>query len=136
MIKWIIKNHPKQKFIVTDNALCATTTIINICKKKNWYYIFNLKPDRLKQVNEVFEDNINFQNECPVKNYYLSPSIKFNGNIINALKIKRAKKLFLDILVVLLCWQQYQTCCFLGRKRWKSESESEGFYTKKHRITN
>jgi hypothetical protein len=62
MIKRIKKNYPKYKFIITGDALYSNTPIINLCKTYNWYYIFNLKPERLKEVNETFEDNINYKN--------------------------------------------------------------------------
>ena len=39
----IKKNYPKLKFIITGDALYATTPMINICKDNKWYYIFNLK---------------------------------------------------------------------------------------------
>ena len=72
MIKRIKKNYPKYKFIITGDGLYGTTPIINLCKKNKWYFIFNLKPDRLKQVNEAFEGNIKCHNETDINNYYLS----------------------------------------------------------------
>lgn len=51
MIKRIKSNYPKYKFIITGDGLYATTPIINICKKYHWFFIFNLKPDRLKEVS-------------------------------------------------------------------------------------
>ena len=69
MIKRIKKNYPKYKFIITGDGLYATTPIIKLCKKYKWNYIFNLKPDRLKEINETFEDNINYQNETTHQNY-------------------------------------------------------------------
>ena len=80
----IKKNYPKLKFIISGDALYATTPMINICKDNKWNYIFNLKKDRLKQVFEVFEDNINYKNETSKSDYKLSPNIKFNNNILNA----------------------------------------------------
>ena len=58
IIKRIKKNYPKYKFIITGDGLYETTPIINICKKYHWFYIFNLKPDRLKEINDTFEGNI------------------------------------------------------------------------------
>ena len=75
MIKRIKSNYPKYKFIITGDGLYATTPIINICKKYNWYFIFNLKPDRLKEVNETFEGNIKLLNETNKTNYFLSSNI-------------------------------------------------------------
>ena len=39
MIKRIKKNYPKYKFIITGDGLYATSPIIKLCKKYNWYYI-------------------------------------------------------------------------------------------------
>ena len=72
IIKRIRKNYPKYNFIIIGDGFYGTTPIINICKKYKWYFIFNLKPERLKQVNETFEDNIKYNNEVNIKKYYLS----------------------------------------------------------------
>lgn len=82
----IKKNYPKLKFIVTGDALYAPTPIINICKSYKWNYIFNLKKDRLKNVYEVFVNNINYENEVTRENYYLSSNIIFKENIFNAFR--------------------------------------------------
>lgn len=76
IIKRIKKNYPKLKFLITGDGLYATTPIIKLCKKYNWNYIFNLKPDRLKEINETFEDNINYNNETTHKDYYSTLNIK------------------------------------------------------------
>lgn len=94
MIKRIKKNYPKYKFIVTGDGLYATTPIINICNQYKWFYIFNLKPDRLKNVNEIVEDNINYHNETSIKNYFLSSNIEFKNNIVNVLKYIENEKNF------------------------------------------
>ena len=97
MASRIKKNYPKLKFIITGDALYATTPMINICKNYNWHYIFNLKKDRLKNIYEEFEDNINYENEVSKENYFLSSNIEFNGNRINAfryIEVKENKPLF------------------------------------------
>ena len=86
MAKRLKKNYPKMKFIITGDALYATTPVINICKDNGWYYIFNLKKDRLKNVYEQFTDNINYYNETKKENYYLSKNIEFNGNVFDVFK--------------------------------------------------
>ena len=91
MIKRIKKNFPKYKFIITGDGLYATTPIIKICKKYKWNYIFNLKPDRLKEINETFEDNINYQNETTHKDYYLSTDIKYKDISLSAFKYIETK---------------------------------------------
>lgn len=86
MIKQIKKNYPKLKFTILGDALYATSPVISICKNYNWNYIFNLKTDKLKEVNLSFEGNIDLENETYHKNYYLSNDIKYMEHSINAIK--------------------------------------------------
>ena len=136
MIKRIKLNYPKYKFIITGDGLYATTPIINICKKYNWYFIFNLKPDRLKDVNETFEGNIKLLNETNKTNYFLSSNIEFNNNLINVFKYIEIKKgkttVFRYISNIKVDNNNIDMVIHLGRKRWKIENE--GFYTQKHRT--
>ena len=138
MIKRIKKNYPKYKFIITGDALYATTPIIKICKKYKWNYIFNLKPDRLKEINEAFEDNINYQNETTHQDYYLSTNIKYKGIILSAFKYIETKKkkttTFRYISDLEIKDSNIKEIVSMGRKRWKIENE--GFYTQKHRTFN
>ena len=138
MIKRIKKNYPKYKFIITGDALYANTPIINLCKMYNWHYIFNLKPERLKEINQTFEDNINYKNETTHKNYYLSTNIKYKENILNVFKyieIKNNKATtFKYISNLEVKNSNIKEIVLLGRKRWKIENE--GFYTQKHRTFN
>ena len=138
MIKRIKKNYPKQKFIITGDGLYAKTPIINLCKKYEWNYIFNLKPDRLKEVNETFEGNIKLENETKIKNYYLSSNIEFKENIVNVFKTIETKKnkttTFRYISNINVNDNNIKEVVALGRKRWKIENE--GFYTQKHRTFN
>ena len=57
MVVRIKKNYPKQKFILTADALYCTSSVMNICKQNNWKYIFNLN-DRLRTVFKDFNDYI------------------------------------------------------------------------------
>ena len=136
MVIRIKKNYPKYKFIITGDALYATTPIINICKKYNWLYIFNFKPDRLKEINEQFEDNINYKNEVNIQNYYLSKNIIFNKNKLNVIKFIEKKKnnetTFRYITNLDVNDNNIKEIVILGRKRWKIENV--GFYNQKHRI--
>lgn len=138
MIKRIKKNYPKQKFIITGDGLYATTPIINICKRNNWYYIFNLKPDRLKEINDSFEGNIKLNNETKIQNYYLSSNIEFNNNFINVFKYNETKKnkttTFRYLSNIDINDSNIKEVVTLGRNRWKIENE--GFYTQKHRTFN
>ena len=138
MIKRIKKNYPKYKFIITGDGLYATTPIIKMCKKYKWNYIFNLKPDRIKEINEAFEDNINYQNETTHKDYYLSTNIKYKGIVLSAFKYIETKKkkttIFRYISDLEIKDSNIKEIVSMGRKRWKIENE--GFYTQKHRTFN
>ena len=138
MIKRIKKNYPKYKFIITGDGLYATASIIKICRKYKWNYIFNLKPNRLKEINETFEDNINYQNETTHKDYYLSTNIKYKGLTLSAFKYIETKKkkttIFRYISDLEIKDSNIKEIVSIGRKRWKIENE--GFYTQKHRTFN
>lgn len=136
--KRIKKNYPKYKFIITGDELYATTSIIKLCKKYKWNYIFNLKPDRLREINEAFEDNINYQNETTHKDYYLSTGIKYKDIVLSAFKYIETKKkkttIFRYISDLEIKDSNIKEIVSIGRKRWKIENE--GFYTQKHRTFN
>lgn len=138
MIKHIKKNYPKYKFIITGDGLYATSPIIKLCKKYNWYYIFNLKTDRLKEINETFEDNINYKNETTLKDYYLSTNIEYKGNILSAFKFIETKKkkntTFRYISNLCVKDSNIKEIVSIGRKRLKIENED--FYNQKHRTFN
>lgn len=138
MIKRIKKNYPKYKFIITGDALYATTPIINLCKKYNWNYIFNFKPDRLKEVNNSFEGNIKLLNETAIPHYYLSNNIEFNGNYINVIKYieKKSKKetTFRYVTDLQVNDNTIKEIVRLGRNRWKIENN--GFHMQKHGTFN
>lgn len=138
MIKHIKMNYPKYKFIITGDGLYATSPIIKLCKKYNWYYIFNLKTDRLKEINETFEDNINYKNETTLKDYYLSTNIEYKGNILSAFKFIETKKkkntTFRYISNLCVKDSNIKEIVSIGRKRWKIENED--FYNQKHRTFN
>lgn len=104
--------------------------------KYEWNYIFNLKPDRLKEINEIFEDNINDNNEINIANYFLSINIKYKDIFLNTFKYVEVTKVktttFRYISNLIIKDSNIQQVVLLGRKRW--EIENEGFYTQKHRT--
>ena len=138
MVKRIKKNYPKYNFIITGDALYATNPIINVCKKYKWKYIFNLKPDRLKEINDSFEGNIKLLNESNISNYYLSTNIPYKNNLLNVFKYIETKNqkttIFRYISNLDVNDSTIETIVNLGRYRWKIENE--GFYTQKHRTFN
>lgn len=136
MIKRIKKNYPKQKFIIIGDGLYATSPIMKLCNKYKWKFIFNLKPDRLKEINSSFEGNIKLYNEVNLKNYYLSTNIEFKKVILNVFKfieIKKGKETtFRYVSNLDVNNSNIEEIVCLGRSRWKIENE--GFYTQKHRT--
>ena len=130
----IKKNYPKLKFIITGDALYATTSMINICKDQKWNYIFNLKKDRLKRVYEDFQDNVNYKNETNKENYKLSRGIRFKENTFNALSYQEMQndKLVIFNYITDLSVTNYniEEIVSMGRRRWKIENE--GFNEQKN----
>ncbi len=134
----IRKNYPKLNFIITGDALYATTPMINICKGYKWHYIFNLKENRLKNVYEEFQDNINYKNEVTKENYFLSSGIIFKENTLNALRyveiIKEKNTVFNYVTDLNVSNNNIEKIVALGRKRWKIENK--GFNEQKNGIFN
>ena len=132
------KNFPKLKFIITGDALYATTPMINICKDNKWKYIFNFKKDRLKTVYEIFTDNINYLNETNKENYYLSKNIEFNDNIFDVFKYVETKNkkttIFHYVSNLNVKNSNIKQIVNMGRKRWKIENE--GFNIQKNGTFN
>ena len=130
----IKRNYPKLKFVVTGDALYATTPMINICKDNKWHYIFNLKKDRLKNIYEEFEDNINYENEVSKENYFLSSNIEFKGNKVNAFRYIETKEnnttIFNYITDLKVDNYNIEEIVIMGRRRWKIENE--GFNEQKN----
>lgn len=138
MLKRIKKNYPKYKFIIIGDALYATTPIINLVKKNKWNFIFNLKPERLKEVNRSFEGNIKLLNETTLPNYYLSTNIEFKDNFVNVIKFieKKNKKdtTFRYITDLSINDKNIKDIVTLGRNRWKIENNA--FHMQKHGTFN
>lgn len=137
MAKRIKRNFPKQKFIITADALYCTSPMINICKQNNWKYIFNLN-DRLRTVFKDFNDYIECFNDCSIKNYFLDNNYKYKGhrfNIIKFIETKNNKTTnFHYITNFYVTTNNIKQIVKLGRNRWKIENQ--GFYNQKHRTFN
>lgn len=137
MAKRIKNNYPKQKFILTADALYCTSSMMNICKQNNWKYIFNLN-DRLKTVFKDFNDYIKYFNDCSIENYFLDKNYNYKGYIFNILKFTEIKKdkiiNFHYITNLKVTNNNIREVVYLGRNRWKIENQ--GFYNQKHRTFN
>ena len=135
MAKRIKKNYPKQKFIITVDALYSTSPVINICKHNKWKYIFNLN-DRLRTVFKDFNDYIEYFNDCSVKNYFLNINYKYKNHKFNIIKFteinKKKSTNFHYITNLEVDDNNIKQIVHLGRNRWKIENQ--GFYNQKHRI--
>ena len=138
MVERIKTNYPKQKFIITGDALYANTPIIDICKNNKWLYIFNLKKDKLKTVYEDFIDNINYNNETTYSNYFLSTNYTWNNNTFNVLKFIEKKDNketeFSYITNIKTSNDNIKSIVTLGRQRWRIENE--GFNEQKNGTYN
>lgn len=112
--------------------------MIDICKENNWYYIFNLKKNRLKNIYEEFQDNVNYENEVNIKNYSLSSNIEFKGNLVNAFcyeeVIKEKTIVFNYITNLKIDNHNIREVVSMGRRRWKIENE--GFNEQKNGTFN
>lgn len=134
----IKKKYPKLKFILTGDALYATTPMINICKENKWFYIFNLKKNRLRNVYEEFQDNVNYKNEVSISNYLLSSNIKFKENLVNAFSYEEIigdkTTTFNYITNLKVKDSNIIDIVQMGRRRWKIENE--GFNEQKNGTYN
>lgn len=137
MAKRIKKNYPKQKFILTADALYCTSPMMDICKQNNWKYIFNLN-DRLRTVFKDFTDYIECFNDCIIPNYYLDKNYKYKNHKFNIIKFiettKNKTTNFHYITNLAVTNNNIKDIVSLGRNRWKIENI--GFYNQKHRIFN
>ena len=131
-------NYPKLKFIVTGDALYATDPMMNICENYKWKYIFNLKPDRLKEVASQFEGNIQLVNETNLSNYYLSTNIYHKKHCINAIKYEEIQNdkivSFRYVTNLNVNNDNITDIVIMGRRRWKIENE--GFNEQKNGTFN
>lgn len=138
MASRIKKKYPKLKFILTGDALYACTSMINICNENKWSYIFNLKKNRLKQIYEEFQDNVNYENEVTISNYSLSSNIEFKGNLVNALSFDETvgdkTTTFNYITNLKVKDSNIVEIVNMGRRRWKIENE--GFNEQKNGTYN
>lgn len=132
----IKKRYPKLKFIITGDALYASTPMINLCNEYDWLYIFNLKKDRLKNVWQSFVGNLQCENETNIPNYFLSTNIDFNNNMLNCLRymetINNKTTVFNYVTNLNINDNNIEEIVCLGRRRWKIENE--GFNEQKNGV--
>lgn len=131
------KNYPKLKFIITADALYASGPFIKICLDNNWDYIFRLKSDKLKTVNQDFDGIIEIETGSKHDNYYLVKDYHYNKyrfNIIRYIEKEMDKKdkIFTYITNLNINDNNIKEVIELGRGRWKIENQ--GFNIQKNNI--
>lgn len=139
MAKRIKKNFPKLKFIVTGDALYASGPFIQLCLDNNWDYIFRLKSDRLKTVNQDFDGIISIDSGSDHKNYYIVKDYQYNKykfNIIRFIEYNQNmdNKTFTFITNLVVTDNNIKTLISMGRRRWKIENN--GFNNQKNILFN
>ena len=136
MASRIKKNFPKLNFIITADALYASGPFIKLCLDNKWDYIFRLKSDKLKTVNQDFIGIISLDKGFKRDNYYLVNDYKYNKCIFNIVRyIEKAPpnekdKIFTYITNIPIDDNNIKEIVLLGRRRWKIENQ--GFNNQKN----
>ena len=131
------KNFPKLKFIITADALYASGPFIKLCLDNNWDYIFRLKSDKLKTVNQDFDGIISIVSGSKHKNYFLLKDYHYNKYTFNIIRYiektpNKKDKIFTYITNLITNDNNIKKITKLGRQRWKIENQ--GFNIQKNNI--
>ena len=129
------KNFPKLKFIITADALYASGPFIKLCLDNKWDYIFRLKSEKLKTVNQDFDGLISINSGSSHKNYFVVKDYvytKYTFNIIRFIEKSKGKKekIFTFITNLHVCDNNIKNIINMGRRRWKIENQ--GFNNQKN----
>lgn len=132
----IKKNFPKLNFIITADALYACGPFIKLCLDYKWNYIFRLKSDSLKTVNQDFDGIISIDKGSKHDDYYLVNDYKYNNYVFNIVRyIEKSPpdekdKIFTYITNISIDDNNIKDIIALGRRRWKIENQ--GFNNQKN----
>ena len=131
------KNFPKLKFIITADALYASGPVIRLCSDNHWDYIFRLKSDKLKTVNQDFDGIIEIDKGSKHQNYYLVKNYNYSKYIFNIIRFvekihNKKDKIFTYITNLTINDNNIKKVIALGRQRWKIENQ--GFNIQKNNI--
>lgn len=134
----IKKNFPKLNFIITADALYASGPFIKLCLDNNWDYIFRLKSDKLKSVNQDFEGIISLKSGSSLENYFLVKNYLYNKYTFNIVRFietspptkNNKDKIFTYITNITINDNNIEKIITMGRLRWKIENE--GFNNQKN----
>lgn len=136
MASRIKKNFPKLNFIITADALYASSPFIKLCLDNKWDYIFRLKSDKLKTVNQDFDGIISLDKGSKLDNYFLVNDYKYNKCIFNIVRYieksppNHKDKIFTYITNIPIDDNNIKEIVLLGRRRWKIENQ--GFNNQKN----
>ena len=117
----------------------ASGPFIKLCLDNNWDYIFRLKSDRLKTVNQDFDGIISIDSGSYHKNYYIVKDYHYNKykfNIIRFIEYNQNidNKTFTFITNLVVTDNNIKTLISMGRRRWKIENN--GFNNQKNILFN
>ena len=132
------KNFPKLKFIITADALYASGPFIKLCLDNKWNYIFRLKSDKLRTVNEDFDGIISIDSGSKINNYFLVKDYQYQKYTFNIVRFIETpppnsnlnSKIFTYITNLYVCDNNIKKIISLGRARWKIENQ--GFNNQKN----
>ncbi len=136
MASRIKKNFPKLKFIITADSLYASGPFIKLCLDYKWDYIFRLKSDKLKSVNQDFDGIISIDKGSILDNYFLVKNYKYNKYTFNIVRFieksppNENDKVFTYITNISIDDNNIKDIVVLGRRRWKIENQ--GFNNQKN----
>lgn len=130
------KNFPKLKFIITADALFTSGPFIKLCLDNKWDYIFRLKSDKLKTVNQDFDGIISLESGTSLENYFLVKDYQYNKYVFNIVRFietgppNKKNKIFTYITNLPINDNNIEKIITMGRLRWKIENE--GFNNQKN----
>ena len=133
------KNFPKLSFIITGDALYASGPFIKLCLDNNWDFMFRLKSDKLKTVNQDFDGLIAINSGSIHKNYFVVNDYHYNQYKFNIIRFiehieSKKKKTFTFITNLSVTDNNIKRLIEIGRRRWKIENY--GFNNQKNILFN
>ena len=133
------KNFPKLSFIITGDALYASGPFIKLCLDNNWDFMFRLKSDKLKTVNQDFDGLIAINSGSIHKNYFVVNDYQYNQYKFNIIRFieqigHKKDKTFTFITSLPVTDNNIKCLIEMGRRRWKIENH--GFNNQKNILFN
>ena len=126
------KEYPRLKILIGADALYASKTVMEICKRNGWKYIIRLKEGAIPTLYKEFETIVSKDNESRIKNYEVATKIDYRDYKINVVRYTEPKKgtEFMYMTDLPITDKNIQNTVEVGRARWKIENE--GFNIQKN----